>query len=119
MPGQPLAGTTVSFYARAAAAQAAGRFEEAVQLLWQASRQGDLDCMSLLGAQLLSGRGVQPDPQTGTQLILEAAARDGAYACALAANIFASDLQGPRNGRARSTGSSAAPSSAMARPRPS
>jgi hypothetical protein len=85
---------TDDFYARAAAAQAAGRYDEAVQLLWQASRLGDVNCMSLLGAQLLSGRGVRPDRQTGAQLILQAAALGGAYACALAATFAASGFYG-------------------------
>ena len=85
-----------SFYARAQAAQAAGRFDEAVQLLWQASRLGDVACMSLLGAQLMSGRGVRPDLDAGAQLIIDAARRGGAYACAVAANILASGLAGRR-----------------------
>ncbi len=96
MPSQPSAPADPSFYARAQAAQAAGRFEEAVQLLWQAARQGDVACMSLLGAQLMSGRGVAPNPQMGTQLIIDAARRGGAYACALAANILASGFYGRR-----------------------
>ena len=57
MSNPPFAPADPSFYARAQAAQAAGRFDEAVQLLWQASRLGDVACMSLLGAQLMSGRG--------------------------------------------------------------
>jgi len=96
MSSPPLAQTDPSFYARARAAQAAGRFDEAVQLLWDASRQGDVACMSLLGAQLMSGRGVRPDPAMGAQLIIDAAKRGGGYACALAANILASGLSGHR-----------------------
>ena len=96
MSSQPFTQTDPSFYARAQAAQAAGRFDEAVQLLWQATRLGDVACMSLLGAQLMSGRGVQPNPPMGVQLIIDAAKRGGAYACALAANILASGVYGSR-----------------------
>lgn len=94
MSSQPSAQTDQSFYARAQAAQAAGRSEEAVQLLWQASRLGDVACMSLLGAMLLSGRGARPDPQTGGRLIIDAAGRGGAYACALASNLAAAGFFG-------------------------
>jgi hypothetical protein len=96
MPSQPSAPTDGSFYARAEAAQAAGRYDEAVQLLWQASQLGDVNCMSLLGAQLISGRGVRPDLQAGSRLILEAAELGGAYACALAAVIVAVRRDWPR-----------------------
>ena len=96
MPSPPFAQTDPSLYARAQAAQAAGRFEDAVQLLWQGARQGDVACMSLLGAQLMTGRGVRPDLMTGAELIVDAARRGGAYACAVAANILASGLSGRR-----------------------
>ena len=96
MSSQPFAQTDPSFYARAQAAQAAGRFDDAVQLLWDASRLGDVACMSLLGAQLMSGRGVRPDRAMGAQLIIDAAKRGGAYACAVAANILASGFLGSR-----------------------
>ena len=96
MSSQPLAQTDQSFYARAQAAQAAGRFDEAVQLLWHAARLGDVACMSLLGAQLMSGRGVRPDRAMGAQLIIDAAKGGGAYACAVAANILASGFSGGR-----------------------
>ena len=97
MSSQPFAPTDQSVYARAHAAQAAGRFEEAVQLLWQGARLGDVACMSLLGAQLMTGRGVRPDRAMGAQLIIDAAKRGGAYACAVAANILASGLSGVRS----------------------
>ncbi len=93
---QPPGHTDASFYARATAAQAAGRYDEAVQLLWQASRLGDVDCMSLLGAQLISGRGARPDLQAGAQLVFAAAERGGAYACALAAILVAVRRDWPR-----------------------
>jgi hypothetical protein len=96
MCSQPSGQSDPSFYARAQAAQAAGRFEEAAQLLWQASRQGDVACMSLLGAQLMTGRGIKPNRPMGAQLLIEAANRGGAYACAIAANILASGFAGSR-----------------------
>ena len=96
MPSPPSAQADPSFFAQAQAAQAAGRFDEAVALLWQGTRLGDVACMSLLGAQLMSGRGVRPDPPAGAQLIIDAARRGGAYACAVAANILASGLAGRR-----------------------
>ena len=92
----PFAQTDQAFFSRAQAAQAAGRFDEAVQLLWQGVRQGDVACMSLLGAQLMTGRGVRPDPSTGAQLMIDAAKRGGAYACSVAANILASGFAGRR-----------------------
>ena len=95
MSSQP-SQTDPSFYARAQAEQAAGRFDEAVQLLWHATRLGDVACMSLLGAQLMSGRGVRPNLPMGAQLIIDAAKRGGAYACAVAANILASGFSGSR-----------------------
>jgi hypothetical protein len=96
MTSQPRAQTDQSLYARAQAAQAAGRFDEAVQLLGEGARLGDVACMSLLGAQLMSGRGVRPNPPMGVQLIIDAATRGGAYACAVAANILASGVYGSR-----------------------
>ncbi len=79
----------VNFYDRATAAQAGGRYGEAVDLLWEGARQGEVACMSLLGAQLMSGRGAPPDPPTGARLILEAASRDGPWACFMASAIVA------------------------------
>ena len=96
MSSPPFAQTDPSFYARAQAAQAAGRFDEAVQLLSQGARLGDVACMSLLGAQLMTGRGVRPDRATGAQLIIDAARGGGGYACSVAANILASGLSGSR-----------------------
>lgn len=96
MSTPPSAPTDQAFLARAQAAQAAGRFEEAVQLLWQGSRQGDVACMSQLGAQLMTGRGARPDPATGARLLIDAANRGGGYACAVAANFLASGFNRSR-----------------------
>ena len=71
-----------------------GRQGEAAQLLGQAAQAGHVGAMSLLGGQLLSGRGAAPDPVTGVRLIMAAAERGGAYACALAAVLLASGLGG-------------------------
>ncbi len=71
-----------------------GRHAEGVQLLGQAAQTGHVGAMSLLGGQLLSGRGVQPDPVTGVRLIMAAAGRGGGYACAMAAMLLASGLAG-------------------------
>ncbi len=67
-----------------------------MQLLSQGARLGDVACMSLLGAQLMSGRGVKPNGAMGAQLIIDAAKAGGAYACAVAANILASGFAGSR-----------------------
>ena len=95
MSSQLQPGTPDTLCERAVAAQAGGRYAEAVDLLWQGSRQGDVACMSLLGAQLMSGRGAPADPPTGARLIREAAARGGAYACYLASAITAWGLAAP------------------------
>src|SRR3954470_10922316 len=71
-----------------------GRHAEGAQLLGDAAQGGHVPAMSLLGGQLLSGRGAPPDPPTGIRLIMAAAQRGGGYACAMAAALFASGLQG-------------------------
>jgi hypothetical protein len=71
-----------------------GRHGEAAPLLGRAAEAGHVGAMSLLGGQLLSGRGAAPDPVTGVRLIMAAAERGGAYACALAAVLLASGIGG-------------------------
>ena len=66
-----------------------GRHAEGVQLLSQAAQSGHVPSMSLLGGQLLTGRGVPADTPTGIRLIMAAAERGGGFACATAANLFA------------------------------
>jgi prolyl 4-hydroxylase len=66
-----------------------GRHAEGVQVLSQAASAGHVPSMSLLGGQLLSGRGIPPDTPAGIRLILAAAERGGGFACATAANMFA------------------------------
>jgi len=95
MPDRSSLKADADLYQEAMAAHGAGRHQEAVRLLWQASERGDVAAMSLLGAQLLSGRGAQPDPPAGVRLILQAADKGGDYACTLAAVIAASGVTGP------------------------
>jgi prolyl 4-hydroxylase len=71
-----------------------GRPGDAAPLLAQAAEAGHVGAMSLLGGQLLSGRGAAPDPVTGVRLIMAAAERGGGYACALAAVLLASGIGG-------------------------
>jgi hypothetical protein len=71
-----------------------GRYPEGVQLLDRAAHAGHVSAMSLLGAQLLSGRAVPADPLTGVRLILDAAERGGGYACAMAGALHASGIAG-------------------------
>ena len=96
MSSPPPAQTDTSLFARAEAAQGAGRPEEAAELLWQGCRRGDVACLTRLGAQLMSGRGVPADPQMGAQLMTEAAERGHAEACTVAANIAATGSYGRR-----------------------
>jgi hypothetical protein len=71
-----------------------GRHAEGGQVLRQAAFAGHVPSMSLLGGQLLTGRGAAPDPPTGIRMILEAAGRGGGYACATAAVLFARGYAG-------------------------
>ena len=87
-------GAADDLYESAMAAHGAGRHEEAVRLLGQASEAGHVLAMTLLGGQLLSGRGAPPDPPRGLRLIFQAADRGGGYACALAAAVIAAGVIG-------------------------
>src|SRR6185437_1415880 len=71
-----------------------GRHGEAGPLLGRAAEAGHVGAMSLLGGQLLSGRGAAPDPVRGVRLIMAAAAAGGGYACAMAAMLLASGVGG-------------------------
>ena len=66
-----------------------GRHDEGSRMLAQAASAGHVPSMSLLGGQLLSGRGMAPDWATGARLILRAAEFGGGYACAMASTLFA------------------------------
>jgi len=71
-----------------------GRHSEGAQVLSQAALAGHVPSMSLLGGQLLAGRGVEFDAATGARLILRAAERGGGFACATAATLFARGYAG-------------------------
>jgi prolyl 4-hydroxylase len=87
-------GDTDALYQTALSLYGQGRLSEAAPLLGRAAEAGHVGAMSLLGGQLLSGRGAAPDPVTGVRLIMSAAERGGAYACALAAVLLASGIGG-------------------------
>jgi hypothetical protein len=71
-----------------------GRHAEGARWLGQAAEAGHAPSMSLLGGQLLDGRGVPPDGPAGIRLILAAAERGEAFACATAATLFAYGFSG-------------------------
>jgi len=82
-------------FRQALEAQQAGRYEEAVQLLARAGSQDHVMALSMLGGQLMSGRGVKPDFASGLTLIHRAAELGGAYAWAVLAATSCSGLGGP------------------------
>lgn len=101
MPDPTASAQAEGLFAAALDAQGLGRFEEAVRLLGQACDAGHVGAMSLLGAQLLFGRGAPPDPERGLTLVRRAADLGGGSACALAATLSASGVLGPADwGRA-------------------
>ena len=61
-----------------------GRHAEGAQLLGQAAQGGHVPAMTLLGHQLLSGRGAARDSISGVRLIVAAAERGGGLACTTA-----------------------------------
>ncbi|MGZ3274907.1 MAG: 2OG-Fe(II) oxygenase [Caulobacteraceae bacterium] len=71
-----------------------GRHAEGARLLVQAAEAGHVPSMSLLGGQLLSGRGMPPDTVAGIRLTMAAAERGGAFACATAASLCARGYSG-------------------------
>jgi hypothetical protein len=77
-----------------------GRHAEGAQLLGQAAEAGHVPSMSLLGGQLLSGRGVKGDTVAGIRLIIRAAELGGGFACCTAATLcargYAGDPDWPR-----------------------
>ncbi len=81
-------------FRRALEAQQAGRYEEAVQLLARAGSQDHVMALSMLGGQLMSGRGVKPDFASGLTLIRRAAELGGAYALTVLAATSAYGLDG-------------------------
>lgn len=81
-------------YQTALALYGQGRAAEAGRLLGQAAQAGHVPAMSLLGHQLLAGRGAPLDPVSGTRLIMIAAERGGGSACAMAAALLAAGASG-------------------------
>lgn len=81
-------------FRRALEAQNAGRYEEAVQLLARAGAQDHVMALSMLGGQLMSGRGVKRDFASGLTLIRRAAELGGAYALTVLAATSAFGLDG-------------------------
>src|SRR3954470_14166831 len=71
-----------------------GRHAEGAQLLGQAAQGGHVPAMSLLGHQLLAGRGAPLDPVSGVRLIVAAAERGGGMACTTAAALLAAGVSG-------------------------
>jgi hypothetical protein len=71
-----------------------GRLAEGAQMLGQAAQGGHVPAMSLLGGQLLSGRGAPLDPIAGVRLIMAAAERGGGFACTMAATLLAAGIAG-------------------------
>jgi prolyl 4-hydroxylase len=71
-----------------------GRHAEGAQMLGQAARGGHVPALSLLGHQLLSGRGAPLDPVSGVRLIMAAAERGGGFACTMAATLLAAGVSG-------------------------
>lgn len=85
---------TDSQYQTALSLYGQGRHAEGAQLLGLAAQTGHVPAMTLLGSQLLSGRGVPMDLISGTRLIVAAADRGGGLACATAAGLMAVGLGG-------------------------
>ena len=80
---------TDAHYERALALFGQGHYAQGAEVLAQASRAGHVPSMSMLGGQLLTGRGIPVDTPGGIRLIMAAAERGGGFACATAANLFA------------------------------
>jgi hypothetical protein len=71
-----------------------GRYTEGAQLLGQAAQDGHVPAMTLLGQQLLAGRGLPMDSINGARWIVGAAERGGGLACTTAAALLAAGAGG-------------------------
>jgi prolyl 4-hydroxylase len=85
-PTQPATSAAVG---NARAMDLAGRHREAIELLTQASRQGDFNAMSELGHRLLVGDRAPKIPPHGLRMIIEAAKADEPRALARMAALMA------------------------------
>lgn len=81
-------------YQTALALYGQGRHEEAGRLLRQTAQNGHAPAMSLLGYQMLSGRGAPLDRVAGVRMIVAAAGKGDAMACTLAAALVAAGVFG-------------------------
>jgi hypothetical protein len=71
-----------------------GRHAEGLTLLGETAQAGHVPSMTLLGHQLISGRGAPLDAVRGVSLILGAAQMGGGLACTTAAVLLASGVSG-------------------------
>src|ERR1700761_4883174 len=71
-----------------------GRHVEAGQLLRQAAQGGHAPSMSLLGYQMLSGRGAPVDRVSGVRMVVAAADKGEGTACTLAAALVGAGVFG-------------------------
>jgi prolyl 4-hydroxylase len=81
-------------YQTAMALYRQGRHAEAGPLLKQAAQGGHVPAMSLLGYQMLSGRGAPVDRVSGARMIMAAADKGEATACTVAAALVAAGVFG-------------------------
>jgi hypothetical protein len=86
-------------YQTALALYGQGRHAEGLKLLGQAAQAGHVPSMTLLGHQLISGRGAPLDAIGGVRLILDAAEQGSGMACATAAVLLASGVSGKTDWR--------------------
>ncbi|HEX4097635.1 MAG TPA: 2OG-Fe(II) oxygenase [Caulobacteraceae bacterium] len=84
-------------FRRGLEAQQAGRYEEAVQHLARAGSEDHVMALSMLGGQLMSGRGVAPDMASGLTLMQRAAELGGDYAWAVLAACACYGMDGDWN----------------------
>lgn len=84
-------------YRRGLEAQQAGRYEEAVQHLAFAGSEDHVMALSMLGGQLMSGRGVAPDFGAGLTLMKRAAELGSDYAWAVLAACSCYGMDGDWN----------------------
>jgi len=81
-------------YQTALALYGQGRHDEAGNLLRQAAQGGHVSAMTLLGYQMLAGRGAPLDRVAGVRMVVAAADRGEAQACTLAAAVVAAGVFG-------------------------
>jgi hypothetical protein len=85
---------TDAHYQTAMSLYGQGRHAEGAEVLAQAAQGGHVPAMTLLGCQMLAGRGVPLDSVNGVRWILAAAERGGGMACTTAAGLLAAGAGG-------------------------